>query len=93
MVAAEAMSYGTPVLVPNLGGIQEVVNLNGHRGGLLFDAWNTTDLATQLEKLLKDDALHAELARNARPISENFSVANMTDRVLAHMGLPTRPGA
>jgi glycosyltransferase involved in cell wall biosynthesis len=93
MVAAEAMSYGTPVLVPNLGGITEVIAVNGRRGGLAFEAWSTMDLADQLQRLLTDDALHAELATNARAVAEHFSVANMTDQVLAHMGLPTRPDA
>jgi glycosyltransferase involved in cell wall biosynthesis len=91
MVAAEAMSFGTPVLVPNLGGITEVIEIDGRRGGLSFEAWNTTDLAAQLERLLKDDGLHAELAGNARGLAEKFSVANMTDRVLAHMGLGPTP--
>jgi len=87
MVAAEAMSFGTPVLVPDLGGITEVISEGSRRGGLTFEAWNTTDLASQLEKILTDEALHAELASNARPIAEQFSVAKMTDRVLAHLGI------
>jgi glycosyltransferase involved in cell wall biosynthesis len=91
MVAAEAMSFGTPVLVPNLGGITEVISMDDRRGGWSFEAWNTVDLAAQLQKLLTDDALRAELAQNARPIAEQFSVANMTDNVLAHMGLPPQP--
>lgn len=91
MVAAEAMSFGTPVLVPNLGGITEVVDVDGRRGGLTFNAWDTTDLAAQLQRLLTDDALYAELAANARPLSELFTVSNMTDRVLGHMGLPAKP--
>jgi glycosyltransferase involved in cell wall biosynthesis len=88
MVAAEAMSYGTPVLVPDLGGITEVICSNGRRGGLTFEAWNTTDLAAQLKRLLVDHALRDELAGNARPIAERFSVSNMTDCVLTHLGLP-----
>ena len=92
MVAAEAMSFGTPVLVPDLGGITEVVDVEGRRGGLTFRAWNTPDLATQLERLLTDTALVAELRGNARPLSELFTVEIMTDRVLAHLGLPPRPG-
>jgi len=81
MVAAEAMSFGTPVLVPDLGGITEVIEADGRRGGLTFKAWNTADLAAQLERLLTDDALHGELSASARPIAERFSVARMTDRV------------
>ena len=89
MVAAEAMSYGTPVLVPDLGGITEVISASDRRGGLAFKAWDTTDLASQLERMLTDDTLHAHLAAHARPIAERFSVSNMTDRVLAHLGLST----
>jgi glycosyltransferase involved in cell wall biosynthesis len=85
------MSFGTPVLVPNLGGITEVVEVDGKRGGLTFNAWDTTDLAAQLQRLLTDDTLYAELRTNARPLSELFTVSNMTDRVLAHMNLPPRP--
>jgi glycosyltransferase involved in cell wall biosynthesis len=75
------------VLVPDLGGITEVISSNDRCGGLTFEAWNTTDLASQLEKILTDGALHAELMTNARPIAEQFSVSNMTDRVLAHLGI------
>jgi glycosyltransferase involved in cell wall biosynthesis len=91
MVAAEAMSFGTPVIVPNLGGITEVIEVDGNRGGLAFEAWSSGDLAAQLKRMLTDDALHAELSRNARPVAEHFSVGNMTDQVLAHMGLAPRP--
>jgi glycosyltransferase involved in cell wall biosynthesis len=91
MVAAESMSFGTPVLVPNLGGITEVVEVDGKRGGLTFNAWDTTNLAAQLHRLLTDETLYADLAANARPLAELFTVSNMTDRVLAQMNLPPRP--
>ncbi|HSI37435.1 MAG TPA: glycosyltransferase family 4 protein [Tepidisphaeraceae bacterium] len=91
MVAAEAMSYGTPVLVPALGGIQEVIEVDGRRGGLAFRAWDSASLAEQLDRLLTDDVLYAELRAAARPLSELFTVERMTDAVLAHMGLPPRP--
>jgi glycosyltransferase involved in cell wall biosynthesis len=87
MVAAEAMSFGTPVLVPDLGGITEVIAVDGRRGGLSFAAWDSRDLADQLQRLLTDDALRGELAANARGVAEHFSVKHMTDNVLAHMGI------
>lgn len=91
MVAAEAMSHGTPVLVPDQGGITEAIRWNGTAGGLTFKSWDTADLAEQLHRLLSDDALHAQLAANARPVAAHFSIAAMTDRVLAHVGLPPVP--
>jgi glycosyltransferase involved in cell wall biosynthesis len=90
MVAAEAMSFGTPVLVPDLGGITEVIEVDGRRGGLAFAAWDTVDLSRKLGELATDDRLHAELAGNARSIAEKFGVGKMADDVLAHLGLPQR---
>jgi len=91
MVAAESMSHGTPVIVPDLGGITEAIGVDGQVGGLTFKVWNTQDLAEQMHRLLSDDALHASLAANAARIAQNFSVDVMTDRVLAHLGLPPKP--
>jgi glycosyltransferase involved in cell wall biosynthesis len=92
MVAPEAMSHGTPVLVPDQGGITEAIACNGTAGGLKFKSWDTADLAGQLKRLLTDDALHGELAKNAPIVAANFSVARMTGRVLEHLGLPMRVG-
>src|SRR5207237_2968213 len=77
MVAAEAMSHGTPVLVPDIGGITEAVQWNGEAGGLTFKSWDSADLARQLERLVMDDALHAQLAGNTRRIAANFTVDRM----------------
>jgi glycosyltransferase involved in cell wall biosynthesis len=87
MVAAEAMSHGTPVLVPDIGGITESIEVDGLRGGLTFRTWDSADLANQLERLLTDDQLHAELSANTRAIAANFTVEKMTDRILEHLGL------
>lgn len=91
MVAAEAMSFGTPVVVPNLGGITEVIEVDGKRGGLAFKAWDSADLAAQLQRLLTDEPLYRELAANTRSLAELFSVARMTEGVLQHMGVEARP--
>jgi glycosyltransferase involved in cell wall biosynthesis len=87
MVAAEAMSYGTPVLVPNCGGITEAIQWNGQAGGLTFNVWDTADLARQLERLVVDDELHRTLSANTRTVAANFTVQRMTDRVLEHLGI------
>jgi glycosyltransferase involved in cell wall biosynthesis len=92
MVAAEAMSFGTPVVVPDRGGITEAIGRDGVRGGLTFRSWDTADLAAQLRRLLTDDALHAELSANARPLAAEFSVGRMTDRVLEVLHAGTHGG-
>jgi glycosyltransferase involved in cell wall biosynthesis len=86
MVAAEAMSYGTPVIVPDQGGITEAIQWQGKTGGLTFKTWDSADLARVLERMLTDETLYRELAANTRSIAQNFTVEKMTDRVLEHMG-------
>jgi glycosyltransferase involved in cell wall biosynthesis len=88
MVAVEAMAHGTPVLVPDHGGIAETIAAKGMAGGIAFRAWDSRDLADQLERLLIDDALHARLSANAPTLARRFTVEVLADRVLAHMGLP-----
>ena len=82
LVVAEAMSHGAPVLVPDYGGIGEVIRDGDKLGGLTFAAWDSGDLAAQLERLLLDRPLHRQLANNARTIARRFTVENMTDAVL-----------
>ena len=93
LVATEAMAYGAPVLVPEYGGIAEVIRAGDQVGGLTFKTWDSGHLARQLGRLLRDDALHAELAANARRVAAAFTDEKMADRILAHLGipLPTNP--
>jgi len=91
LVVAEAMSHGTPVLVPDYGGIGEVIRQGEKAGGLTFKTWDSGDLARQLERLLIDKELYQVLAGNTRVIATRFSVDNMTDNILSHMGILNRP--
>lgn len=92
LVAAEAMSQGTPVIVPDFGGITEVIQDGEKTGGLTFKTWDSGDLAEQIERLLTDKTHYDRLASNTRSIASRFSAEHMTDNVLAHMGIgePTR---
>jgi glycosyltransferase involved in cell wall biosynthesis len=82
LVVAEAMSHGTPVLVPDYGGIGEVIHDGEKWGGLLFKAWDSGDLATQLERIIVDRTLHRRLANNTTSIAKRFTVENMTNAIL-----------
>lgn len=90
LVVAEAMSHGTPVLVPDYGGITEMIRDADRAGGLTFGIWDSGDLARKLESLLKNETLHRELAGNARSLAERFTADRMTDRVLQHLGIADR---
>ena len=90
LVVAEAMSHGAPVLVPDYGGIGEVIRDGENVGGLLFRAWDSGDLATQLERLLLDRRLHRRLAGNTRAIAGRFTLDNMTDDILRLLDIRAR---
>jgi glycosyltransferase involved in cell wall biosynthesis len=90
MVAAETMSYGTPAVVPDYGGVAGVVEIDGLRGGIKFDVWDSGSLADALQKLLDDRDLWQELCHNGPKIAEYFSVPRLADRVMDHLGLATQ---
>jgi glycosyltransferase involved in cell wall biosynthesis len=87
MVAAEAMSHGTPPVVPNLGGIASAIEAHGEAGGLHFHVWDSRDLADQIERLLTDEALYEKLSEAGPRVASYLSVQLLADRVLAHVGL------
>jgi glycosyltransferase involved in cell wall biosynthesis len=89
LVSAEAMSHGTPVLVPDYGGITEVIRCGEKAGGLTFKTWDSGNLAGQIERLLTDEVLYKELSANTRAIASRFSAEQMTDSVLDHISLGT----
>lgn len=91
MVPVEAMACGTPVIVPDSGGVASVAQLGGLQGGLTFRSWDSGDLADQLMRLLQDSDLHNRLSSSAPQIAENFSVKKLGDRILEHLDLPLDP--
>jgi colanic acid/amylovoran biosynthesis glycosyltransferase len=63
----EALSFGIPVIAPDIGGISELVSA---KTGMLIKAdFNTDYLASLMEDLLKSDSIE-ELRRSARLIFE-----------------------
>jgi glycosyltransferase involved in cell wall biosynthesis len=88
MVPVEAMAQGVPVVVPDTGGVAGLIRVGDLQAGLSFRSWDTADLAAQLERLVSDDSLHAELTTDAPAIAEHFSVERHGERILDHLGLP-----
>lgn len=87
LVVAEAMSRGTPAIVPDYGGVTEVVDDGEIAGGLTFATWDSGDLARAIERLLSDEALHAQLAGNAPYVVARFATDRMIDAFLRHIGV------
>lgn len=64
MTVVEAMAAGSPLIASRAGGIKEIVS--DGRTGLLFDAEDSDGLADQIERLLADRELAAQLGTAAR---------------------------
>jgi colanic acid/amylovoran biosynthesis glycosyltransferase len=76
----EAMASGVPVVATRLSGIPELVQ--DGMTGLLVEPHDPDGLGAALERLLADDALAAELARNARELVErSFSLTLEAQRL------------
>jgi glycosyltransferase involved in cell wall biosynthesis len=91
MVAAEALAHGTPAIVPDFGGVSGAIEANGEIGGVRFKVWDSGDLADQMQRLLEDRELHQRLSQAGPRVAEYFSIENLGDRILKHIGLPLRP--
>lgn len=61
---SEAMAFGTPVIVSNIGGTKEMITEG--KSGLTFEARNVPDLADKIELLITDKMLSHEMRRNVR---------------------------
>ncbi len=80
IAAAEAMSYGKPVIASNVGGLPEVVN----GGGLLANAKDSGDLAKQINSLLKNPEKRKLLGIKAKELASGYtwdSSAEQMDKV------------
>lgn len=78
---AEAMSCGTPVITSNGGALPEVVA----DAGIVVPAGNAPVLVEQTIKLLRDDALRAELSRKGRNRAlEQFCWQKVASQYVAH---------
>lgn len=71
-VIIEAFACGTPVIASNSGATSELIS---DKCGILFSPGSVGELASAIIRLLKDEALAAQLAAAAREIvKERFSI-------------------
>lgn len=87
MVPVEAMTQSTPVIVPDIGGVAELPFADDLQAGLQFRAWDSSDLADQIERLLIDREMHSRFSSQARDVAQRYSVEHVTDRELELMGI------
>lgn len=77
IAAAEAMSYGKPVVASDVGGLPEVVG----NGGLLIPPKNPNALTNAINGLLEDDRLRAELGVRACKLATAYTWDNVAERM------------
>ena len=63
----EAFLAGVPVITSNIGGMAELVEDGVN--GLHFQMGNAADLARQLQRVIDDPALIAQLKKNVPPVT------------------------
>ncbi len=85
--AVEAMACGAPVLVSRGHALEEVVG----DAGLLADPRSAEDFQRQIDRVLRDHALQAELSQKSLARAAGFSWAETARDVLAALG-SARPG-
>jgi glycosyltransferase involved in cell wall biosynthesis len=77
----EAMACGVPLVQPRRGSFTEIVENTG--GGLLVQPDDSESLAQAILRIVKDRQLGEELSANGfRGVREQYTAANMADRVL-----------
>jgi glycosyltransferase involved in cell wall biosynthesis len=81
IVALEAMATGKPVVVADIPGVRDVIE--DGREGLLADPVNPSDLATKINRVLRDPEMRREMGRRGREkVEAAFTIDRVTDQVL-----------
>lgn len=76
----ESISYGTPVIGADIGGIPELVE--DGKTGFLFEPANSSEFVEKIKRLLTDDKLAAEMSENC--LNKDFSsVSQYCEKLLA----------
>ena len=74
----EAMQYGTPVLASNRGSLPEILG----EAALYFNPEQESELCEQLERIIKDDQLRADLRQKGYTQAASYSWVRMAEQTL-----------
>lgn len=88
LVVYSALAAGVPVVATNLGGLSETIDHG--RNGLLFECGDAEDLARQLERLIVEPGLLAQLSAGTEA---HRSVVDSVDEFLQLYESLARPAA
>jgi glycosyltransferase involved in cell wall biosynthesis len=92
IVALEAMAVGLPIIIPNAGGIREI--LDSGEGGLLYPALDDRALGEAMIRLAHDPGLRKSMkAAGRRIVEERFSVQQYLTDLYQAYGIDVVPAA
>ena len=79
LTALEAMSAGLPVIVPTVGGIDELVedSVNGYK----IDVRDIDRIAERIGNIFTDKLLYLRLSENALSASKKYDETSMIDHI------------
>ena len=90
IVAIEAMAVGLPIVIPDAGGIREI--LDSGEGGLLYPALDDRKLSEAMIKLAHDPRLRQSMkAEGKRIVKERFSVQEYMRKLYSAYGVNVLP--
>jgi len=84
MTALEGMAYGLPCIVPEVGGIAELVPDDC---GFRTSVFHPEKIIRQIDFLFSDERIYAEYASSALKRSENYKPHQFKERICLFFGL------
>ena len=83
MTALEGMAYGLPCIVPEVGGIAELVN---EASGFKCSVFELDKITRRIDFLLSDDRIYIEYSRSALQRSQEYAFPHFKAQLLSFMG-------
>ncbi|WP_185806979.1 glycosyltransferase family 4 protein [Bacillus salinus] len=78
-VAIEAMSFGNPLIVTNVGGLSEIVEQG--KSGLKYEPGDVDKLFEYVKLIMNDEIVVEELVNNAKKRAEEFDIKECVSQI------------
>lgn len=83
LVICEAMAAGIPIIAPDTGAAQEILDWNGCRSGLVYRTQDTGQMADAVRYLIEHPEEARELGQNGiAAVREHFNARRMAEDIL-----------
>lgn len=83
LTIVEAMYYGIPAIVPNVGGPTEIVE--DGKSGYITDVHDIDDITQKIKELFENKNLYEQMSTRALEKSSQFSCSQMVDKIESYI--------